>query len=90
MFLTIFTRNFQILTFAYLPLIQSNASPTKLCGNEDCAIKLFTSTATRNYDATHEGFISFKLNETIDVYAIKMSNRPDIIEGVVSFFFFTK
>ena len=64
--------------------VNSNAVPTKLCGDEKCSQKLFSTTAVRPYGATHADFLTLKENETIDIYAIKMSNRPDIVEGIVS------
>lgn len=57
--------------------------PTKLCGNEECSVPLFETTAVRPYAATHEGFLTLTENETVYIYAIKMSNRPDIVEGQV-------
>uniref|UniRef100_A0A914PHM5 SH3 domain-containing protein n=1 Tax=Panagrolaimus davidi TaxID=227884 RepID=A0A914PHM5_9BILA len=70
------------ILIALTPTIEGLAEPTKICGNDDCSAKLFTAVATRDYPPNHEEFINVKINDTITVYAIKFSNRPDIAEGV--------
>ncbi|KAE9555578.1 hypothetical protein FO519_001249 [Halicephalobus sp. NKZ332] len=74
-----------LLVLIFVPLlVTGNAVPTKLCGDEKCSQKLFSTTAVRPYGANHADFLTLKENETIEIYAIKMSNRPDIVEGVNS------
>jgi hypothetical protein len=70
------------ILIAFTPTITSIAEPTKICGNDDCSEKLFTAVATRDYPPNHESFINVTTGDTITVYAIKFSNRPDIAEGV--------
>jgi uncharacterized protein (DUF3084 family) len=71
-----------ITLIAFTPTISSIAEPTKICGNEDCSEKLFTAVAIRDYPPNHESFINVTTGDTITVYAIKFSNRPDIAEGI--------
>ncbi|VDD85967.1 unnamed protein product [Enterobius vermicularis] len=57
------------------------AKKTKLCGDIKCAEKLFQSTIKRSYISQHSSFLSYDVNNIIDVYAIRRSDRPELLEG---------
>uniref|UniRef100_A0A0R3RXA9 SH2 domain-containing protein n=1 Tax=Elaeophora elaphi TaxID=1147741 RepID=A0A0R3RXA9_9BILA len=61
------------------------AKKTKLCGDEACSEKLFDGKFHRSSSATHESFLSPNENDVVSVYAIKFSDRTDLMEGAVAF-----
>uniref|UniRef100_A0A7E4WCM2 WH1 domain-containing protein n=1 Tax=Panagrellus redivivus TaxID=6233 RepID=A0A7E4WCM2_PANRE len=71
-----------VILLSLTPPLVHCADVTKICGNEDCSEVLYTATVTRPYVSDHEGFLTLEVNEPLQIYAIKFSNRVDIIEGV--------
>ncbi|EJW85287.1 hypothetical protein WUBG_03799 [Wuchereria bancrofti] len=70
----------------FLPLASSVgtiAKKTKLCGDEACSEKLFEGKFHRSSLATHESFLSPNENDIVSVYAIKFSDRTDLMEGAL-------
>ncbi|CAG9536357.1 unnamed protein product [Cercopithifilaria johnstoni] len=70
----------------FLPLtssLGSIAKKTKLCGDEACSEKLFEGKFHRASLATHESFLSPNENDIVSVYAIKFSDRTDLMEGAL-------
>ncbi|MCP9265040.1 hypothetical protein DINM_020227 [Dirofilaria immitis] len=59
------------------------ARKTKLCGDESCSEKLFEGRFHRSSLATHESFLSPNENDIVSVYAIKFSDRTDLMEGAL-------
>ncbi|VDK80979.1 unnamed protein product, partial [Onchocerca ochengi] len=59
------------------------AKKTKLCGDEACSEKLFEGKFHRSSLANHESFLSPNENDSVNVYAIKFSDRTDLMEGAL-------
>uniref|UniRef100_A0A915PLT5 Uncharacterized protein n=1 Tax=Setaria digitata TaxID=48799 RepID=A0A915PLT5_9BILA len=59
------------------------AKKTKLCGDEACSEKLFEGRFHRSSLANHESFLSPNENDIVSVYAIKFSDRTDLMEGAL-------
>lgn len=62
------------------PLVSKKS---KLCGNEQCDEVLFKAKVKRLMDSTHEAFLPLTQDDSIDVIAVKFSDRTDLMEGVL-------
>uniref|UniRef100_A0A914ZE37 Uncharacterized protein n=1 Tax=Parascaris univalens TaxID=6257 RepID=A0A914ZE37_PARUN len=68
------------LVYSVVPL----AKKTKLCGNEACSEKLFDGKFHRSMGANDERFLAPKVDDSVSIYAIKFSDRTDLMEGALT------
>uniref|UniRef100_A0A0N4UCH7 Methyltransferase n=1 Tax=Dracunculus medinensis TaxID=318479 RepID=A0A0N4UCH7_DRAME len=68
----------------FIWLVNTLVKRTKLCGDENCTEKLFESKVNRIDKINHELFLNPSADDIINVYAIKFSDRTDLIEGSLS------
>lgn len=73
----------QILCFAFATKVPLVSRKSKLCGNEQCDEVLFKAKVKREMGSNHEAFLSLTQDESIDVTAVKFSDRTDLMEGVL-------
>uniref|UniRef100_A0A0M3I016 Vegetative cell wall protein gp1 n=1 Tax=Ascaris lumbricoides TaxID=6252 RepID=A0A0M3I016_ASCLU len=67
------------LVYSVVPL----AKKTKLCGDEACTEKLFDGKFHRSMKANDERFLAPNVDDLVNIYAIKFSDRTDLMEGAL-------
>lgn len=72
-----------LLLLFFLLLAPNSCQKSKLCGNDKCSEPLFTSAFKRSYNPPDERFMNAEEGKVVKVYAIKFSDRTDIMEGEV-------